>query len=292
MTDPALAAWNDPNLTGAAFIVSAFCLALLTVIGIPHMVSQRESRPIVLGFIATTAVIVSLTLARTDMLSDGKWFQAAISAHTITDTSAQSAGAKFATAAAPFLGDIDPESYGDIGKMIIHTSRMVVMLNEKLPPLLEQAGPTITRLNSMLERLDTLMTEATPALKEARPVLHELPPLLRNSNALVTDLGPLIRDSKALTAALTPLMSDAEAIMSEVKKRDPGKLLDQSARMMDRVDGTLSSTDMVLQNLQFMDENWLRHFLQVEGVRAYAGVGSPDIPKQSKPVEPPPIRRK
>ncbi len=299
MQDPALlSAWEDPRLLGAIFIVAAATFGMLVVCGIPHMIEKRESRPLILGFLAVSAVFVASSISQADRLSGGHWFSELVHTRTKSARSegAESAGASFATAAAPLIGNLDPKAYGDVGQMIINTSRLVIMLNEKLPPALDQVGPTVTRLNGMLDRLDGLMSEATPALKDARPVLKELPPLLKSSSELIGELSPLIQDSRRLTAtlnpmlaSLTPMMTDAEVLLSEIKKRDPGKMADQSIRMMNKVDGTLTNADVFLENLQFMDENWLRHFLQVEGVQAYAGIGAPDIPKASKPVEPPPI---
>ncbi len=302
LADPTLSAWSDPRFMGAVFIVSAVVFGLTVLLGIPHMIERKESRPLILGFLATGAMVMSVSLARSDEIHSGEWLTDLVEGvrkKPPHSDEARSAGESFATAAAPFLGDIDPKAYGDIGTIIIGSSRLLVLLNEKMPPVLERTESALARMETTFKLMDPMLTAATPAmqgmppfLKEAQPVFRDMGPFLRDMVTVLNEAMPLLQDSKKLTSSLVPVMEQAEVILGEIKKRDPGKMADKSLRLMDKVDGTLTDADVVLENLQFMDENWLRHFLQVEGVQAYAGVGSPDIPKGSKPVEPPPIRKK
>ncbi len=117
----------------------------------------------------------------------------------------------------------------------------------------------------------------------------DLPPLLAKAGPMMDDLGPVLKNA-------APLLADARALLSDVrgvlKDKSLGDMLKQMLSMLDTADSMIKNADHLLVNLQFVDENWIRHFLQVEGIRAYAGLGSPNIPKGSKPVDPPPLKHR
>lgn len=125
-----------------------------------------------------------------------------------------------------------------------------------------------------LSRMFKALTTLIPALD------RELPPVLRSSR-------PVLRQMRPIMGELQPLLSDARELLGD---ENLPMLLDQLVTTLDQANGTLGRADLMLDNLAFVDENWVRHFLQSEGVRAYVGFGTPVIPKGSRPVPPPPLQ--
>lgn len=119
------------------------------------------------------------------------------------------------------------------------------------------------------------------ALAHLIPALDkELPPVLRSSR-------PVLRQMRPIMGELQPLLADARELLGD---ENLPMLLDQLVTTLNQANGTLGRADLMLDNLAFVDENWVRHFLQSEGVRAYVGFGTPVIPKGSRPVPPPPLQ--
>ena len=176
----------------------------------------------------------------------------------------------------------------------------------KLGAALEQLTPTLTQAQGVMSKLDPMLTElqvvttqlhdiliriepALVAADKAGPVMDEAAPFLREATPLLSQTGAMLRE-------MQPLLADLQVVVRETRTfaaaRDLPAVFDRSAGLIAPMESGLSSANALFTDLAFLDENWLRHFLQVEGVVGYGKLGSPDIPKGSEPVEPPPLKKK
>lgn len=170
-----------------------------------------------------------------------------------------------------FLANFDPNDFGDVATLVGRTSSLMRELDRQLPPILRETHP--------------MMQELRPVLRGARPLLDDAGPLLKptlsNANALLTEATPLVKDMRVVMGDMQKAFGD----------RDLAEVMDTMLGLVDNVEGTLQAADVLLNNLKFMDQNWLRHFLQVEGIKAAASLGSPNIPDELRPVRPPAYTR-
>ncbi|MEW6777231.1 MAG: MlaD family protein, partial [Bdellovibrionota bacterium] len=180
----------------------------------------------------------------------------------------------------PRLDQLISQGYGVMGEIldIIEKNRekfenMIAALDALFknfdPENMEAMAGMITNMASLVKAMNR---DLPPVLRKARPVLEQ-------ANDAFKDLNPLLEDVREAVATARVAMKD----------KDLAQLLEQMFRMFDNADGALKGADHLLGNLAFVDENWIRHFLQIEGIRAYAGFGAPVIPDGSRPKTPAPL---
>lgn len=176
------------------------------------------------------------------------------------------------------------------------------------PPRLDQlisqgyavAGEILDIIEKNRPKLENMITLLDAFLKNFdEKKIEKLPALLGNAAELMdtlnTELPPLLRKGRPVMDELAPLLSDLRAVLGETRKvlkdKDIANIIDQLLSMIGNLQSTLKGADKLVNNLTFIDENWVRHVLQVEGIKAYAGFGSPSIPDNLEPVPPPAFKK-
>ncbi len=178
-----------------------------------------------------------------------------------------------------FLGSFDEEQMKDVSQLIGNLSNLVKVLNQHVPDMMKDLKPVLKAAPGMIN--------------DIRPVLKDAGPLVRNANAVMMDLRPILGDARPMVVAARESLEKLMKIMHDLEKYNKANdtsvssLIKQVIRIVQNMDGLIAGGNTVVNNLAFADEQWIRYFLQEEGLKVYASLGSPN-PKYYVPPPPPP----
>ncbi len=182
-----------------------------------------------------------------------------------------------------FLGNFDEEQMKDVGQLISNLSSLVKALNQDVPGMMKDLKPVLHAAPGMINDL--------------RPVLKDAGPLMRNANAVMMDLKPILGDARPMVVSAREALEKLMKIMHDLEHYNKANdtnlssLIKQVIRIVQNMDGLVAGGNTMVNNLAFVDEQWIRYFLQEEGLKVYASLGSPN-PRYFVPAPPPPnIRR-
>ncbi|MCW5829118.1 MAG: MCE family protein [Deltaproteobacteria bacterium] len=175
-----------------------------------------------------------------------------------------------------FLQNFDEEQMKDVGQLIGNLSSLVKMLNQNVPDMVKDLRPVLRAAPGMINDL--------------RPVLKDAGPLVRNVNAVMMDLKPILTDARPMLTSLQKMLQDLQKY-SKANDTSLSTLIKQIIRIVQNMDGLVAGGNTVLNNLSFADEQWIRYFLQEEGLKVYASLGSPNARYQVPPPPPPNVKR-
>jgi len=178
-----------------------------------------------------------------------------------------------------FLGSFDEEQMKDVGSLIGNLSQLVKVLNQNVPDMMKDLKPVLRAAPGMIN--------------DIRPVLKDAGPLMRNANAVMMDLKPILGDARPMIVTARESLEKLHKLMGEIEKYNKANdtsltsLVKQVIRIVQNMDGLVAGGNTMLNNLSFVDEQWIRYFLQEEGLKVYASLGSPN-PRYFVPPPPPP----
>ncbi|MCB0218145.1 MAG: hypothetical protein KDH09_00500 [Chrysiogenetes bacterium] len=287
------AAWNDPYFVKAIFFLGVATAAAIIFVGLPALLRRGSIGPWLLLILVFSGLgSVAVMAQRNPEIA-----QSMDELHPMFRPDRPHGDKPRALDELLGLPNVFPK----VERVLEQLPEFMV----KLGAALEQLTPTLTQAQGMMTKIDPMLTElqmftaqlhdiltrmepalvaadkAGPVFEEAAPFLREATPLLSQASLVMTQMQPLLIDLRAV-------MGDTRAF---AEGRDLPALFDRSARLLGPMEETLGGASGLFQDLAFLDENWLRHFLQVEGVIGYGKLGSPDIPKGSEPTEPPPLKK-
>lgn len=287
------AAWNDPFFVKSIFFLGVVTAAAIIFVGLPALLRRGQLGPWLLLILVFSGLGSLGVLAQRNPEVAGSLDDL----HPMFRPSGRTADRPRALDELLGLPNVFPK----VERVLEQLPDFMVKLGaalEQLTPTLTQAQGMMTKIDPMLSELQIVTTQmrdilarmepalaaadkAGPVFDEAGPFLREATPLLGQAGVLLTEMQPLLIDLRAITA-------DTRAFADT---RDLPALFDRSAGLLGPMESTLGGANELFMDLAFLDENWLRHFLQVEGVIGYGKLGSPDIPKGSEPAAPPPLKK-